>query len=546
MRSPRARSSALQLVLAGAVAGALGSGCYGADNGPPPPEAQFYYPTAVLASPGGKVLYVVNSDFDLQYKSGTVQALDLRAILAAAPPVWRRPTPTDPRGDVARACATKGLRESSPAEHVLYPGACSPIETGPFLRRTARIGAFAADALVVARTCAPGAPCPKQARLIVPVRGDPSLTWLDVDDDRDDEPSYRLDCDADGEGLCANSHRAGIDPSENTRQSVMPSEPFQIAASEDGHVLAITHQTSGAVSLFLHGFPGETQPCGYSPSKPELTFVMGGLPTGATGIAAFPRPAAAKSSGYSYQPGFAVSFRNAPVVDVLRYVDDCAASPQRAFLSFSGSYGVNTNSTGFDSRSIALDTRARTDAESKCAPGDQSCLVAAAGVGVGFYMANRSPATLLVGRTQASVSPFGTADGLTFTEQLPLAPGPSRVVVGDILDLEGKRRPRVFVICFDSRMIFVYDPEKGLIEGVVSTGRGPAALAFDPRLGEELALGDGTQVTDDGSPRTRSFGVIGHFTDSYLALLDLDMRHTATYLTIVATIGVPIPPRDSN
>lgn len=541
MRFPRACSPALPVVLAGVVA----SGCYGDDNGPPPPEAQFYYPTAVVPSPGGKVLYVVNSDFDLQYKSGTIQALDFRAVLAAAPPLWQRPNPSDPRGDVAKACAAKGLSETSPADHVLYPGPCSAIDAQPLIRKTVRVGAFAADALVLSRTCAPGAACPKQARLVVPVRGDPSLTWLDVDDDREDEPTYRLDCDADEEDQCGTTHRAGIDPAENTRQTVMPSEPFGIAASEDGHAIAITHQTSGAVSLFLHGFPGEDQPCGYSPSKPELTFVMGGLPTGATGIAAFPRPAAAETSGYAYQPGFAVSFRNSAVVDVIRYVDDCAASPQRAFLSFAAGYGINTNSTGFDSRGIALDPRARTLAESKCAAGDQDCLVQAAGVGVGLYVVNRAPATLLIGKTTASVSPFGTSDGISFVDQLPLAPGPSRVLVGDILDLDGKKQPRVFVLCFDSRLIFVYDPDKRVIEGVVSTGRGPAALTFDPKLGEELVLGDGTKITDGGTPRVRSFGVVGHFTDSYLGLLDLDMRHTATYLSIVATVGIPVPPRES-
>ncbi len=35
---------------------------------------------------------------------------------------------------------------------------------------------------------------------------------------------------------------------------------------------------------------------------------------------------------------------------------------------------------------------------------------------------------------------------------------------------------------------------------------------------------------------------VGHFTDSYLGLIDLDQSHAGTFETIVATIGVPQAP----
>jgi DNA-binding beta-propeller fold protein YncE len=82
----------------------------------------------------------------------------------------------------------------------------------------------------------------------------------------------------------------------------------------------------------------------------------------------------------------------------------------------------------------------------------------------------------------------------------------------------------VFVVCFDSRRIFVYDPKRRMIEAVISTGRGPYALAIDD---------------------ARGLGYVAHFTDSYLGVISLDQRFPQTYATIVASIGTPSPPRSS-
>jgi len=38
---------------------------------------------------------------------------------------------------------------------------------------------------------------------------------------------------------------------------------------------------------------------------------------------------------------------------------------------------------------------------------------------------------------------------------------------------------------------------------------------------------------------------VGHFTDSYIGLIDLDQMHLDTFETIVATIGVPRSPQDN-
>src|SRR5689334_12436341 len=58
-----------------------GSGaCYDTGDGSAPPSDRFYYPVGLQVSHGGTVLYAANSDFDLQYNGGTLQAYDLRLI----------------------------------------------------------------------------------------------------------------------------------------------------------------------------------------------------------------------------------------------------------------------------------------------------------------------------------------------------------------------------------------------------------------------------------------------------------------------------------
>lgn len=51
--------------------------CAEADPGTPPPLDQFHYPVSMVASADGKVLYVVNSNFDRRYNRGTVFAVDV-------------------------------------------------------------------------------------------------------------------------------------------------------------------------------------------------------------------------------------------------------------------------------------------------------------------------------------------------------------------------------------------------------------------------------------------------------------------------------------
>jgi hypothetical protein len=182
-----------------------------------------------------------------------------------------------------------------------------------------------------------------------------------------------------------------------------------------------------------------------------------------------------------------------------------------------GGVAIDANSVGSDSRGIAIDGSARKLAEGRCAASDAACIAAANLVPLDVYVANRAPSSLLIGRTLPPQEyPY-------FFQSVPLTAGPSRVVVGQVTTPSGPET-RVFVACFDSRRIFVYDPQRSRIETEILTGRGPHALVVDPE---------------------RPLLYVGHFTDSYVGVYSLDLAHPATYGTMLGTLGTPKSPRAS-
>jgi hypothetical protein len=159
---------------------------------------------------------------------------------------------------------------------------------------------------------------------------------------------------------------------------------------------------------------------------------------------------------------------------------------------------------------------------------DSDCLRTCTGVELRTYVANRAPASLLIGKSQVNQSPTSSDDLPTILASDPMPFGPSRVVVGQVIDRNGKPQTRVFLICFDSRVIVPFNPVSGESEEAFATGRGPHAFHVD------------TVPGTDG----HAFGYVGHFTDSYIGVIDLDQRNS-TYGQIVLTVGVPTAPRAS-
>jgi hypothetical protein len=527
-------SSALTLLAgAGLAAAALGA-CFTGSDGLVPPTKKLYFPTAMVVSPGRTSLYVVNSDFDLQYNGGTVQVIaladeggriGLRRLVSAV---------TDSiagQADAAAVCSTVASRPNTDA--VLYPGPCAPIDYEQFVRAFATVGAFTSGVSYVARQDTPG------ARLFVTVRGDPSVTFFEVVDDRDPASlsspcggPYCLDCNAEGEEKrCASAHRVGDSPVTSVRGLRMPTEPTGIdaAALLPGDALVVAHQTEQAASLVVNRWPEE------GAAWPTLEFTLRDLPDGPTGVVHIPPPRIVSVAGATvgYRPGFIVSHRAANALSVLRYEDDAASRPPRPFIVHAEQVSITLNANGSDSRGMAVDDTARRAAEALCAD-DFDCLLAALDVPMGFYVANRAPASLLVGTIQAEAAVSGGVvtsvnERISLDEAIPVPLGASGVAMGNVIGPTGELEPRVFVVSFDARFVTVYDPSLRRIEAEIRTGRGPFGLAFDTGVDEAGVL--------------RSHLYVSHFTDSYIGVVDLDTRRT-TYGAMVVSVGPPVPPRE--
>ncbi len=526
------RRPALALTVALTTATA---GCFTDADGRQPDPNRLYFPTGLLTSPGGTTLYVANSDFDLGFAGGSVQALDLRAIRADTSVIVEAIAAGD---GVGAACRAAG-RGDNP-DTWLNPGPCSAFPVEPYIRNAAFIGAFASGLVLVHDPEGEG------ARLFTPVRGDPSITYFEVEDDRDADPgfspSFALGCEQRDDRFCSEAHRLGRDPERTLRGLQLPADPVGIAATPDGTALVAAHQTQRAASLVMNPWGG----------RPELSFFLSNLSEGPTEVVRIPEPAfvagaraaaASGGHGFVYRSGFAVTFRSSPELNLLRFVSDSGAVPPRPFIIRDAAIPITTNASAFDSRGLAAVPTARQACEAACGGVTDAlaCNVACAeDVPIPIFMANRNPASLLIGRIETVVNrqTVGGEEVITsatetafFYDSVPLNFGPSRVEVGPVINAAGAHELRVFAVCFDARTVFVFDPYQLRMEAVIRTGRGPHDVSFDAGVGE-----DGERY---------AFLHVGHFTDSYIGIVDLDMRRALTFGQMFATVGQPTPPQES-
>jgi hypothetical protein len=547
------------LVPLAAIPAVVAAACYSTGNGTPPPPAIFYFPVGMTTSRGGNVLYVVNSDFDLQWNGGTIQSYDLNAIrrdaaISAAGYALSPQLPLPEGGGITEfldgaTSSPLGTDLCAVGETVFlsdggFVSSCAPfIDSAVYVRDSVTIGAFATDIQL----------SPFGNRLYSPVRGDASLTWLTVaPDDPNVHPLPGTPaCDAPGVGgkcyapftlqcgqalnggSCDATHHAGVNPYEpgNTRNLTMPGEPFAMAQTSDGTAIVITHQTEGDTSLFLTGLTPDGGPA--SPSTPSMQYVVdAGLPLGGDGIADVPHdPAAfgctlAPNCPLFPRPAFLETNNTTAETNLIRYYSDdgtyvfadagvpdanlpVGTTLQRPFLEVERTMGISTLSSGVDSRGIAFDTSARLRCEhlypSPLDVRNEEC----ARIPANVFIANRTPAAVITG-TIGGPSPtdeFNTYDSdalfIAGSYVQPLDSGPSRVYLAPIVDADGDYALRVFVVCFDGNAIDVVNPQTGFLEATIPVGGGPFAMAFDPFSPLDVALG--AHVQPVGSPSTIDF-----------------------------------------
>ncbi len=590
-RRGMAGGSALLMGLGITWASALTSGCYTTGDGTAPPPDKFYYPVGMAVSQAGNVMYVANSDFDLQWNGGTVQSYDLHAVrLAAADQVANPP-----------AGCPGTLPDYEPGTTIRQPlgNTCSPpVDSTPFFRDSVTIGAFATDIQLARFT---------KNRLFVPVRGDASVTWFDVVPDAADAPPdpkkdtrytyapFALDCGALVGNRCDEAHHAGqLTDTENTRQLTLPGEPFGMAQSEDGAYFVLTHQNETKTSLFSTGAPALLSPGATDPAQrcnapaplstarltdpPSIQFVLDGMPVGGNGIVAVPHdpcayfaPSGATTASAPPRPAFLQTTRAAAELDLVRfYPDHGPADPVptgstlfRPYIVREAAFPLIANASGVDSRGIVIDDTPRRACKIKVSEdatltGDarNEALAACARRSARVFFANRSPATMLIGEVgDAAIAPDGTynADSLQIYANVPLTAGPSRLYLAPIIDKNGNYALRVFIVCFDSQTVFIWDPDAGQVENIIHVGRGPFALAFDPfDMDDVAARRPAAKSTDGQIAHKYRFAYVASFTDSFVQVVDLDdtIQDTSgaryAYERVVYTLGYSQPPKGSH
>ncbi len=565
--------------------------CYpAAGEGVDPPAFGFYFPVGLTVSKGGNVLYAVNSDFDLQWNGGTIQSLDLHLI--------RRHTamaiqdPTNPNLPLARPPDPNASCPGGPPvistlndAGVATGWACAPPTIASFyMRDSVAIGAFASD--IQLSMSMPSQGGPNFSRVLVPVRGDASLTWADIIDDdpavapdpaatADTYAPFRLDCGTrDAHRRCDKTHHAGNDPGQpgDSRLITMPGEPFGMAQSDDGASIVITHQSAANTSLFATFTPDAPYLAEPPKLMPSIQFVLGGVPTGGIGVAAIPHDPDAFAEcipdrnsdackAVLPRPAFLETSRAAPQVALLRYYSDIGiqnSNPFRPFLQNEADYTLNINAGATDfARGIAMDPSPRIRCKAALdttAPDYPVQLEACAQLPARVFVASRGPSSLLVGQVGEPITQSGSyaPDLAFFTKSVPLAPtaGPSSVHIAPIINRAGNYALRVFVVCFDASQIVVYDPDNESIDAIIPVGLGPFSLAFDPFDFNGAARGDAVAIdprdADLGLKKFR-FAYVGSFSQSYLQVIDLDnsTADKSTVFTVVYTVGVPTSPKGS-
>lgn len=438
----------------------------------------------------------------------------------------------------------------------------------------------------------PGCPVPGNRRfdrLFSPIRGNASITWASIERDGPDsiaplDPAtpygpFAIQCGKDSSGRCGADHTAGSDPNEpgNSRHITMPGEPFGVAMSEDGESLVVTHQDDTKTSLFSTGLRRTDADTGAGDGAPApfLQFVLDGVPFGGIGVAAVPHDRDAflgEPAAFPRAAFLQTSVAVAEVDLIRRYPDEFAGTLPPTATDFTGSslirpfldrevgFPVTLSAGGTDSRGIVIDPTPRLACKAKVLPAGagrsqatvdqelQTCGQKPARV----FIANRTPASLLVGEVGAGTKATDTfdPDRLILHTLIPLSAGPSKVYLAPVVERDGAYALRVFIVCFDAATVFVYNPETERVENIIRVGLGPFAMAFDPFDMNDVAthaqVPFDPRVAGSGLRRYR-FAYLASFTNSFIQVLDLDNAQVdrSTYERVVFTLGRPTTPKGS-
>ncbi len=469
--------------------------CTLSQNGVVPPPDTFFYPTSALMSPiaidpAGQWLYVANSNADLRFNDGTLVTVDVAKSYAdrhatdqlskwGACPQENYVNPL-PRSDPQNCCWD--LLDSN----ILNCDERQYIQSDA----TVLIGSFAA--LMVWQTYCDD-PClqyhgkdcvadPNGGRILIGVRGDTSLTYVDVvpvgQNNPGPHPAFHCTGDV-ATAPMAECNQKVVDTSSSLTiesgdpqapATSLPDEPYALALDDDpktgggylyvGHLVGTTSvPDTGGVSLFDVSGTGFIASPGFPPAPRFIAPFGSPFPpnsSGLFGVTALTMHAPLGADPTSPKQLF-VSSRYVPLVSsMVPLGPSVCAGDQNDDVIVPAGNTLNSNLVGSEMRGAEFIDPV---------PGSDPSYTQRA------YALQRVPPDL-VGFDIANNNAGGTT--ATPTDVLETCSSPTFLYQHDAGD-----GPRLFVNCFDTGEVYVFDPSGPTLLTTFGVGRGPAGMVFD-------------------------------------------------------------------
>jgi YVTN family beta-propeller protein len=504
------------------IAGVLLPACGLNQQGVAPNPNTLDFPSSALVDPSGRWLFVVNANSDLRYNNGTLVAIDVSTAATdrnlgdvSGFPACSKIDYTNPISGDPRLCCWDQLdRTILNCDERRYIASAS----------TVRMGSFGAG-IVYEPACDPNSTCDTDCdpvalagsgRLLIGVRGNSSLTWIDTTSTADTMPALNCltggpevpfsECDADHQIEQKIEQIPGTTPPP----VLVPDEPYALAMDPQLKLLYVghlkgdtTHPDSGGVSLFDIGKPYANNPQFLGP---------------------FPSIFPPDASGF-----FGVTSLSVPLLSAL-------GNPHELFVSsrFISRVGSMVPTAG--SPLCATDA---TGALLVLVPGPHVFDTTLSGTedrGIQFFP-DLNRAFVLQRNPPALVGFDLTRDPLTGvlhpTDLIETCANPTFLQAHN----PGHAGWRLYVTCFEDGQVYVVDPAVPRVVQTIGVGRGPAGLAFGPGPAEL----DG--YSPNSPPATNNFdfttrGYVVGFGDNDISVVELDPNNAAQN-HVIQRIGFP-------
>ena len=429
------RSTHLASLAAAAGLASIAAACTAGSDEVRPPDDDVYFPSGIALTPDGRHLGVLSANSDLRFDSGTLALIDVDRVRGLVGD-WLD-TGLVPEGRDCEIDRSVGYTLHCGSEEVIGEGA------------TVRIGNFATE--VAFQELASG-----QARAFVAVRGDPSITWIDLDP----ETGRPLCGDGGDHHRCEDEHRLRRVRGDDELDP-LPGEPFGLFVDSGSEYAVATHLSTGSVTLV--DAPASGEPPRVSDVAEGLFQPGRGGLRGAVGVAGR-RPGEPSARVY-------VTSRSEPVVRSLSVVRG------GAFAELAVGHRIDLRDLG--------------------RPADDARGIAFNADGSRGYVVNRSPPALQI--LDTSQGPGGHPRNEPIGSVGVCREGSTARVA------DTGRGERVYVACFRDHEVWVVNPATQAVDTIIPVGRGPHGLAIsedDALLFVTGFLDDTISVVDleEGSP----------------------------------------------